>query len=98
MKILKTLQEWDILNEDNLIIGGNFNIRIGKPGKSWEMSVGEADGRCSKVSTISNEERTMVDKVESKGWRILNGCSFEDGEGEYTYISILIFWAQEVTL
>ncbi|OXU17254.1 hypothetical protein TSAR_008374 [Trichomalopsis sarcophagae] len=77
----------DIMEEGIMIIGGDFNIRIGEKGTYWGQEEGEDfSKRASKDKCISNGGRQMVEFVENKGWIILNGFSDGDAEGEFTFI------------
>lgn len=74
------------VEENILIIGGDFNIRIGELGKIRGMTVnGDEIKRQSKDKTISNEGRDFVRTIEGRGWFILNGAIEGDWQGEYTF-------------
>jgi len=70
--------------EENVIIGGDCNVRIGNLSKAGGAEGGEL--RHSKDTGISNEGRRLVDWTNKMGWEILNGCTEGDWEGEFTYI------------
>lgn len=72
------------LREDNIIVGGDFNIRIGEEG-GWDEQIGECN-RKSKDKVIGLRARKLIDLVSEVGGRILNGASEGDMEGEYTYV------------
>lgn len=79
-------REIGIEEEGILVIGGNFNIRIGELGSLRGVNGSEEIKRNSKDITISNEGRDFVEIIEEKGWLILNGAVEGDWEGEYTYV------------
>lgn len=69
---------------DDIIVGGDFNIRTRNLGGiEWEEGGRE---RRSKDVTIGNEGWKLIDRIQSKGWYILNGTTEGDWEGEYTYV------------
>lgn len=85
-KMVRVLNNWDSLDENSLIIGGDFNIRTGN---LRNVGVEEGDGgrrRNSKDEKISNEGRDFIEVTENKGWIILNGWEVGDERGEYTYV------------
>ena len=82
---LKELENMSIETESKLIIGGDFNIRIGELGVCLREE-GDQVGRCSKDKVISNEGKYFIDLIEEKGWSIMNGCMTGDPEGEFTYV------------
>lgn len=57
--------------EDNIIIGGDFNVRIGEEG-GWDEMTG-SNNRKSKDKVIGTEGRKMIDLVAEIGI-ILNGA------------------------
>lgn len=67
----------------NIIIGGDFNVRIGELGEG-SREEGEVERR-SKDRVIGNEGKNYIEWRE-KRWYILNGKIEEDWEGEYTYV------------
>jgi len=68
----------------SVIIGGDFNIRIGELGNGGiEESVAE---RYSKDKVIGNGGIQLAEWIMEKGWMILNGRTEGDWEGEYTYV------------
>jgi len=69
---------------ENLIIGGDFNLRLGNLGKK---GVGEKEiERHSKDKCVGNGGIKFIEWINEKGWEILNGCTEGDWEGEFTYI------------
>lgn len=76
-----------ILGEERsemIIIGGDFNLRIGELG-GIDIE-GSMLKRKSKDKTIGNGGRKFVEWIQEKGWYILNGRTKGDWEGEYTYV------------
>lgn len=71
--------------ENYIIIGGDFNIRIGTEGGCEEEEGGE--GRKSKDKTISNRGKKFIELIEEVGGFFLNGTICDDKEGEFTYVS-----------
>lgn len=69
--------------EGNVIIGGDFNLRIGEEG--GVKKINEAD-RKSKDKTIGNGSRKLVRLINEIGGNILNGSALGDRKGEYTYV------------
>lgn len=67
-----------------IIIGGDFNIRIGELGcmETEEIEI----GRRSKDKVIGNEGRNLVEWIQEKGLYVLNGVMEGDWEGEFTYV------------
>lgn len=86
--IENTIKEiFEINREDNIIIiivGGDFNIRIGEEG-GWDEQTEECN-RKSKDKIIGSRAVKLIDLVSEVGGRILNGASEGDKEGEYTYV------------
>ena len=70
--------------EETLIIGGDWNARIGRRGSGYHE--GEYKERKSKDKTLNNEGKELIKMVEERDWHILNGTKKGDEEGEYTYI------------
>jgi len=54
----------------NVIIGGDFNIKIGTIGSVNEVGM----ERRSKDKTIRNEGRNFVEWIKRKGWYVMNGA------------------------
>lgn len=66
-----------------VIVGGDFNIRIGElggEGEEWGVT------RKSKDKTIGNGGTKFIDKMLEGGLNVLNGKTEGDWEGEYTYV------------
>lgn len=66
-----------------ILIGSNFNARTGEEGGGIEMRDKGEGGideerrreRRSKDKKIDKEGRLMVQGLEKRDWRILNGCT-----------------------
>lgn len=80
-EIRRTMEE---RREEYVIIGGDFNIRIGEEGGVDEA--GGDLGRKSKDKIIGNGGRRLMELVGETGGYILNGTAKGDKEGEFTYI------------
>lgn len=67
------------------MIGGDFNAITGNEGEQivYEEEKGK-EGRRSKDKIINKEGRVMLNKLQERGWMILNGSGEE--EGSWTYI------------
>ena len=74
---LKFFENLQIEEERKLIIGGDFNIRIGELGKIKSF-IEDLDCRCSKDKICSNEGKYLVELVENNGWNFLNGTTRGD--------------------
>lgn len=64
--------------EGNLVIGGDFNARIGERTIIWGDERDEI-GRRSKDKVINGEGKKFLKEIEERGWDILNG-NIEEGE------------------
>lgn len=85
-KILEELGKEEYTEEKRTIIGGDFNVRIGEGGRLIDND-GEIRGtRCSKDKVKGNGSGELLELVETRGWKILNGNSEGDWEGEFTFI------------
>jgi len=69
---------------EGIIIGGDFNTRIGELGNIDIM--GNECIRKSKDKVIGNGGRKFIDMIHEKGWYILNGSTEGNWEGEFTYV------------
>jgi len=68
--------------DERLIIGGDFNIKIGELGIVSEIGI----ERRSKDKIIGNGGRNFIDWIQKKGWYMKNGMTEEDWNGEFTYV------------
>lgn len=80
-------ENWKILEEKiekwmggkengQIIVGGDFNIRIGELGGGEEEEGGIE--RKSKDKTIGNGGRNLIEYIKEKGWYVLNGSTKGD--------------------
>lgn len=71
--------------EEALLIGGDFNARVGDEGGPFrEIMPENGRKRKSKDKMVNREGRMLVKKVNEKGWAILNRSYGR--EAEWTYI------------
>lgn len=70
---------------ENIIIGGDFNIRIGELGGEEEEW---GNVRKSKDKIIGNGGERFIEKMQEMRLSILNGKILGDWEGEYTYVGV----------
>lgn len=64
-----------------IMIGGDYNARTGKEGGPIREDEGKVrTSRESKDKDINREGRILINKIEEKGWMILNG-SYNKEEG-----------------
>lgn len=83
IKEIKTLIAED--NEENLLIGGDFNARTGnKEPNIWKNNRDEIRRR-SRDKKIDSEGRKLLEEIKERGWNILNGNITGDKEGEFTF-------------
>jgi len=85
--MMRKIEKWMDKGEEGrrLIIGGDFNARVGDKGGGFEGEGGEIRERKVKDGVINAEGRRLVKWMEENGWSILNGCTKGDEEGEYTF-------------
>jgi len=68
-----------------VVIGGDFNARVGGEGGGYEGEEGESRERKTKDRVVNAEGRKLVNWIEENGWSIFNGSMRGDEEGEYTF-------------
>lgn len=89
--IHKFYEHWskgDIMEESKVIVGGDFNIRIGNRGSlvgRCEVNEREMENRESKDKTCSNGCNKLIEFCEERVWSIVNGNFSGDEEGEFTF-------------
>lgn len=86
-KYWKLWEKIDYVEEGTMLIGGDFNIRIGQEGgtvKSQEEAK-KVGVSASKDKVIGNGGKGMIEAVNKQGWTIANGNVEGDEEGEFTY-------------
>lgn len=71
-----------------VIIGGDWNARIGNLNGYSINENGECEERKSKDTLINREGREMMKWIEEGSWNVLNGCNKGDKEGEWTYCGV----------
>lgn len=90
--IQKFYEHWnmvDLTEEGKVIVGGDFNIRIGNLGRlvgSTEDNTWELEKRESKDKTCSNGCSELLEFCGDRDWSIANGNFYGDERGEFTYI------------
>jgi exonuclease III len=71
--------------EEYMLMGGDFNGRIGERGaRNWEEERGGK--RKSKDKVENAEERRLIEWIEENGWEVLNRNKQRDEEGGWTYV------------
>jgi hypothetical protein len=72
--------------EECMLIGGDFNWRIGERGaRRWEEE--RKDGKRKSKNKVENAQgKRLMEWIEENGWEILNRNKKGDEEGEWTYI------------
>jgi hypothetical protein len=72
--------------EDCILLGGDFNGRIGDRGaRNYEEERGKGKRKTKDREEIAEGKRLM-EWIEENGWVVLNGNKQGDQEGEWTYI------------
>jgi hypothetical protein len=71
--------------EECMLVGGNFNGRIGERGaRNWEE---KGDGKRKTKDKVQNAEgKRLMEWIEENGWEVLNGNKQGDEEWEITYV------------
>jgi hypothetical protein len=68
--------------EDLILLGGDFNGRIGERGtRNWEEETGDGE-RKSKDRVENAEGKRLMEWIEKNGWGVLNRSKQGDEEGE----------------
>lgn len=91
MQELKEKLEVMIEEPENskIIIGGDFNARIGYYGKTCDEEEEKGTRRNTKDSVCNKDGKILLEMVEERGWDILNGNTEGDEEGEYTFVGVV---------
>lgn len=72
--------------EENLVLGGDCNTRIGREvGACWGEENKEKERRKLRDEIINKKGRKLIELLEDCGWMVLNGGEKGDEEGEWTY-------------
>lgn len=71
--------------EERIMIGGDFNARVGEGGKRYQEQERETR-RPAKDKEDNNNGKIMLELIEDRGWEMLNGNKDGDEKGEFTYI------------
>jgi hypothetical protein len=72
--------------EDCILLGGDFNGRIGDRGaRNYEEERGKGKRKTKDREEIAEAKRLM-EWIEENGWVVLIGNKQGDEEGEWTYI------------
>jgi hypothetical protein len=68
--------------EEFMLMGGDFNGRIGeREARNWEEE--REDGKRKSKDKVENaEEKRLMEWIEENGWKVLNGNKQRDEEGE----------------
>ncbi|KAJ3640368.1 hypothetical protein Zmor_003670 [Zophobas morio] len=67
--------------DEKILIGGDFNARLGDKGTRIIMDTEKRKKRESKHKTNNNEGKILWKIIEEMGWEILNGNKEGDKEG-----------------
>lgn len=86
---LESVKEWMEETEEGIriIIGGDFNVRMGEEGRGVDKrSCEEGEGgRKSKDKKINGEGKMLLRKLEKVEWTIFNGNVEGDKNGDWMY-------------
>ncbi|XP_012283559.1 uncharacterized protein LOC105701413 [Orussus abietinus] len=89
-KIKELVKKEEEEEEGRLIIGGDFNARIGREGYLYDQETSEKDGESAldrkSKDVIKNAGDILLQLVEDRGWHFTNGNMPRDEDGEYTYV------------
>jgi len=82
--VIRKVESWidKKAGDIKLLIGGDFNARIGSEEEGYEEE-GERRERRAKDGIINGEGRKLVEWVEENGWSILNECTKGEEEREF---------------
>ncbi|CAG5090539.1 Protein of unknown function [Cotesia congregata] len=81
---LEKLDNWiEEEKEKEMLIGRDWNTRIGREGSVRELNKGE--GRWSEDLVVNGEGKAMLSLVEKRGWMVLNGNKGGDKSGCWTF-------------
>ena len=70
-----------------IVIGGDFNARTANRGiNRWVEGEDGETIRKSKDRILDKNEKILIEKIEKRGWILLNGNWEGDKDGEFTYI------------
>lgn len=76
--------------EEMLVIGGDFNARIGTEGETYVGEEEDEEDRKRKRKSKDTKKNTdgshLLKMTEDRGWHIANGQTEGDEQGEFTYI------------
>lgn len=85
-RIVKEISEkLEQAKKEVIIIGGDFNARIGRERKLYSGEPEEKQGKRKSKDKVGEEEKLLKMAAES-GWHILNGNMEDDEKGEFMYI------------
>jgi transposase len=75
--------------EDRILLGGDFNERIGeREARKWEEKRGDGKRNFKdKVENVENAAKRLMEWIEENGWEVLNEKKEGDKEGKCTYIN-----------
>jgi hypothetical protein len=87
MKTRRRVEDARKENRENcMLLGGNFNGRVGERGtRNWEEKR-ENGKRKSKDKMENAKRKRLMERIEENGWEVLNANKQGDEEGEWTYI------------
>lgn len=84
--LLEEVDEWlteEEEEESELLIGGDWNARIGREASVEEINNGEK--RWSEDTVVNREGRLMLDLINKRGWIVLNGNKGGKEGGRWTF-------------